>query len=220
MELEHMSSHQTTEKLIHSDAASRLTLQRITTKTKLLFEVKEWTRSILWRAIFVYFFTGYVFKAYRVEGTSMQPLLQDGERLFVNRLLYKLNDIDRGDVVVFYYPAKPSEYFIKRVIGMPGERLFIKNGKIFVNNRPVDDHFVPEYFKTHENLDPITIPIGFYFVSGDHRNKSYDSREWARDYKQSAFVPEKYIIGRASFRYWPLNRIGVIKSNFYPIDSP
>lgn len=183
-------------------------------KQKVLKELKEWIRSILWGSIFVYFFTGYVFKAYKVEGTSMQPLLQDGERLFVNRLVYNLTDIERGDVVVFYFPAKPDDFFIKRVIGLPGERVHVKDGKVFVNNQQVDDHFVPDYFKSYENLEQRIIPKGFYFVSGDHRNRSYDSRAWAKDLLLSAFVPQKYIVGRASFRYWPLNKFGILPNDF------
>jgi signal peptidase I len=198
---------------------SNMNPNRSNKSSRVLQEIKEWSKSILWGAIFVYFFTGYVFKAYRVEGTSMQPLLQNGERLFVNRLLYKLRDIERGDVVVFYFPAKPEDYFIKRVLGLPGDKIHVKNGNVFVNNRILDDHFVPNYFKSYEDVGTLEVPMGHYFVSGDHRNKSYDSRAWAKDRRLSAFVPQKYIVGKASFRYWPLNQFGIIKSNFDALES-
>ncbi|MBN1356057.1 signal peptidase I [bacterium] len=195
-----------------SDADSK----RSKRSDRILREIKEWSKSILWGAVFIYFFTGYVFKAYRVEGTSMQPLLQNAERLFVNRIVYKFRDIERGDVVVFYFPAQPHDYFIKRVIGLPGEKIYIKKGKIFINDRLIDDHYVPNYFKSYEDVGTQEIPLGYYFVSGDHRNKSYDSRAWVKDRRLSAFVPLKYIVGKASFRYWPLNQIGPIRSNFEP----
>jgi signal peptidase I len=188
-------------------------------RKRILREVKEWTRSIFWGSIFVYFFTGYVFKAYRVEGTSMQPLLQDGERLFVNRLVYNVSDINRGDVVVFYFPAKPDDFFIKRIIGLPGERVHVTEGKVYINDQPVDDHFVPNYFKSFENVRSLIIPKGYYFVSGDHRNRSYDSRAWARDETLSPFVPERYIVGKASFRYWPVSKFGPINPDFKPIEN-
>ncbi|MBN1878711.1 signal peptidase I [bacterium] len=177
-------------------------------------EIKEWSRSLLWGAIFVYFFTGYVFKAYKVEGKSMQPLLQNGERIFVNRLIYRVDDIKRGDIIVFYHPAEPKDFFIKRVLGLPGETVEVRRGKVMINGKPIDDHFVPDYFKSRETVPRMIIPIGHYFVSGDHRNQSYDSRSWAMDPERSAFVPEQYIMGRASFRYWPLSSFGIIESDY------
>ncbi|HPQ41075.1 MAG TPA: signal peptidase I [bacterium] len=186
---------------------------------RILMETKEWSKSLLWGAIFVYFFTSYVFKAYKVEGTSMQPLLQDGERIFVNRLLYRVNDIKRGDVVVFYYPSEPKDYYIKRVLGLPGEIIEVRRGSVYVNNRKIDDHFVPSYFRSRESVRKMRIPKGHYFVSGDHRNRSYDSRAWAGEMDKTPFVPEKYIMGKASFRYWPLTEFGIIPRNFNPLSS-
>ncbi len=198
---------------------AKTTIGFSTSKSPVLREIKEWSKSILWGAIFVYFFTGYVFKAYRVEGTSMQPLLQNGQRIFVNRLIYNVDDIKRGDVVVFYYPSEPHEYFIKRVIGMPGETIEFKNGKAYVDNKLVDDHFVPQEFWQNDNIKPLIIPKSHYFVCGDHRNKSADSRYWTKFKDYTNFVPEKYIIGKASFRYWPLTQFGLINSNFIPLSD-
>ena len=181
---------------------------------RIMQEMKEWSRSLLWGAIFVYFFTGYVFKAYKVEGRSMQPLLQNGERIFVNRLIYRIDDIKRGDIVVFYHPAEPKDFFIKRVLGLPGESVEVRRGKVLINGQAIDDHFVPNYFKSRENVPKMIIPIGHYFVSGDHRNQSYDSRAWAMDPGRSPFVPEQYIMGRASFRYWPVSTFGIINNDF------
>lgn len=188
-------------------------------QNRILMEIKEWSRSLLWGAIFVYFFTSYVFKAYKVDGSSMQPLLQDSERIFVNRLLYRIDDIQRGDVVVFYHPAGPHEYYIKRVLGLPGEIVEVKKGIVYINNKKVDDHFVPSYYRSQETVRKLVIPVGHYFVSGDHRNRSYDSRAWARERDKSPFVPEKYIMGKASFRYWPIDVFGIIDPDFRSLDS-
>jgi len=189
-------------------------------KEKFLKEIREWSRSLLWGAIFVYFFTGYVFKAYKVEGRSMQPLLQNGERIFVNRLIYRMDDIERGNIVVFYHPADTKDFFIKRVLGLPGETIEVRKGKVYINNLAIDDHFVPAYFRSRENVRKMIIPKGFYFVSGDHRNQSYDSRAWANETDKSPFVPEKYIVGKASFRYWPLSSFGFINSEFVSLKKP
>ena len=205
--------------MMEEKAQNRIVEEVIKSQNRILMEVKEWSRSLLWGAIFVYFFTSYVFKAYKVEGTSMQPLLQDGERIFVNRLLYRVNDISRGDVVVFYYPAEPKDYFIKRVLGLPGEMVEVKKGIVYINSKKVDDHFVPTYFRSRENVPRMLIPEGHYFVSGDHRNRSYDSRAWANEKDKTAFVPEKYIMGKASFRYWPLDEFGAIDTNFRVVES-
>lgn len=188
-------------------------------QNRILMEIKEWSKSLLWGAIFVYFFTGYVFKAYKVDGTSMQPLLQDGERIFVNRLIYRIDDIQRGDVVVFFHPAGPHEYYIKRVLGLPGETVEVKRGIVYINDRKIDDHFVPSYFRSPETVRKMLIPVGHYFVSGDHRNRSYDSRAWANERGKSPFVPEKYIMGRAAFRYWPVSGFGIIDTDFRPLDT-
>jgi signal peptidase I len=183
------------------------------TKKRMLRETREWSRSLLWGAIFVYFFTSYVFRAYKVEGRSMQPLLQDGERIFVNRMIYNIDRIERGDIVVFYHPAEPRDFYIKRVLGLPGEKLEVRRGIVFINNRPLEEQYVPTYFRSGENVPQMIIPSGHYFVSGDHRNQSYDSRAWAIENNRSPFVPQKYIMGKASFRYWPLNSFGFIKSD-------
>jgi len=188
-------------------------------QNKFLMEIKEWSRSLLWGAIFVYFFTGFVYKAYKVEGTSMQPLLQNDERIFVNRLLYRVDDINRGDVVVFYYPADPKDFFIKRVLGLPGETVEVRRGVVYVNGTKLDDHFVPSYFKSHDNVRKMIIPSGHYFVSGDHRNRSYDSRAWSNEKDKSPFVPEKYVMGKATFRYWPLGVFGKIGGDFRPLET-
>jgi signal peptidase I len=186
-------------------------------------ELREWAKSLFYGIIFVYFFTTFGFKAYKVEGSSMQPLLQDGERIFVNRYIYLADELpllklrlpftrlpERGDVVVFWFPKDPSKYFIKRVIGIPGDVVSVRNGTIYVNGRKVNVSPIASRYLDHKTRPQVSVPQGYYYCVGDHHARSYDSRDWG-------FVPRKYIIGKAVFRYWPLTKIGLIR---YEGDPP
>lgn len=149
--------------------------------------------------LIAFVFISYIAQAFKVEGSSMEPLIKNNERVIVNKLTYKFSKIKRGDVVVFWYPYNPNKSFIKRVIGLPNEIIEIRDGNIFVNSKKLNEPYIKEQFKSHENMEPISIPSGFYFVLGDHRNSSNDSRVgW--------LVPEKYIYGKALLVYWPLGR--------------
>jgi len=185
-------------------------------------ELREWSKSLFYGIVFVYFFTTFVFKAYKVEGTSMQPLLQDGERIFVNRYIYMTDELplikqelpltrapEHGDVVVFWFPREPSKYFIKRVIGIPGDVVSVRNGLIEVNGRRVNTAFIADKYLDQKSRPSTTVPPGYYYVVGDHHAKSYDSRDWG-------LVPAKYIIGKAFVRYWPLSKIGAIRYSDNP----
>jgi signal peptidase I len=154
-------------------------------------------------ALFVVFFVTFVAQAVRVEGPSMMPLLHDGERIIVYKLGYRWSSAQRGDVVVFWFPLDPSVSFVKRVVGLPGERLEIRRGTLFVNGKYLDEPYLQARFREAEDLGPIGVRPGHYFVMGDHRNGSSDSRAWGD-------VPMKYIYGRAVFRFWPLSRLGRI----------
>jgi signal peptidase I len=150
-----------------------------------------------------------------VEGTSMLPQLKDGERLLVNKLIYydiksvSWGHIDRGDVVVFWYPNDPSKSFVKRVIGLPGEVVEIRAGKVFINNRELDEEYLTDEFnQTLPSFDPTRVDNHHYFVLGDNRDNSSDSRYWG-------LVPAKYIYGKAFFRYWKPEDMGVIEHADY-----
>jgi signal peptidase I len=172
-------------------------------------------RVRLWRALwellhdlsvavlFCFFLITFVAQAFRVQGTSMEPLLRDGDRIVVNKLAYRLGPIERGDVVVFWYPRDPSVSFIKRVVGLPGDQVEIRAGRVFVNGTPLREPYLPEGFRDADSLPMTEVRRGHYFVLGDHRRSSNDSRSWGQ-------VPEKYIYGRAAFRFWPLDEIGPI----------
>lgn len=175
-------------------------------------EIKSILRICGYAVLFLYFFSGYVMTSYRIEGNSMNPLLHHGERVISNRLIYKMEPVHRGDVVVFSCPSEPHKYFIKRIVGMPGEILEIKEGTIYIDNRPLSNSYIPEMFRTRETLRPVRIPLGHYFVVGDHRNTSMDSRSWAVDDSHWPYVPERYIMGKISFRMWPISVFGPVES--------
>ncbi|HEY9231179.1 MAG TPA: signal peptidase I, partial [Blastocatellia bacterium] len=147
------------------------------------------------------------------EGTSMQPRLENEERIFVNKFKYNFEPIQRGDIIVFWFPDDPSKSFIKRIIGLPGERIDIDTlGRVTINGVPLDESYLaPERNQSARNRwasvreDWKNIKQHYYFVMGDNRDMSNDSRSWG-------LVPEKYIYGKAMFRYWPLQRMGSLDS--------
>ncbi len=154
--------------------------------------------------LFCFFLITFVAQAFRVQGTSMLPLLHDGERIVVNKFVYRFRAIERGDVVVFWYPRDPSVSFIKRVVGLPGDSVEIRKGALYLNGLRAREDYLNAQFRDDESYPPREVSRGFYFVLGDHRNSSNDSRSWGD-------VPEKYIYGKAFLRFWPLSQVGVIR---------
>jgi len=143
------------------------------------------------------FLTTFLFQVARVEGHAMEPTISDQDRLLVNKLTYRQRDPHRNDIVMLYYPLNPSKSFVKRVIAEEGDQVRIVDGKVFVNDILLDDGFVPLDFRSHDDWGPQVIPEGYYFVMGDHRNNSSDSRTWGE-------VPKRYIVGRVQLRWWPV----------------
>jgi signal peptidase I len=139
-----------------------------------------------------------------VEGTSMLPELQDQERLFINKMVYHFGPIERGDVVVFLYPHDESKSYIKRVIACPGDQLRIDHGRVYVNGQLLAEPYVPTLFQDERSMTAITIPPDEYFVMGDHRLVSSDSRDFGP-------VPRNLIYGKAAFVYWPTEKIGSVR---------
>ncbi len=136
----------------------------------------------------------------RVESISMEPTLIPGEFVIVNKLAYRFGEMHRGDVVVFYYPRDPSQRYIKRIIGLPGDEVTISGGRVFINGAPINEPYLnapPTYMGTWQ------VPRDGIFVLGDNRNRSADSHVWG-------MVPLDYIIGKAVFVYWPLDRFGPV----------
>lgn len=143
-------------------------------------------------------------QAFRVQGTSMLPLLADGERIVVSKFLYRFWPIERGDVVVFWYPREPSVSFIKRVVGLPGDVVELRRGRLYVNDRLVQEPYLRPEYRDQDSYPPSEVKKGYYFVLGDHRSSSNDSRAWGE-------VPEKYIYGKAVFRFWPLAKMSLVR---------
>lgn len=166
-------------------------------------EFRSWLRDIFFAAVTAILIVVFVVQPVKVEGTSMQPHLADQERIFVNKFVYHFSEISRGDIVVFWFPKDPTKSFIKRVIGLPEERVEIRRGEVFINgSRLVEPYVRPAYFD-YSSVGPLIVPGGRYFVLGDHRNSSNDSRNWG-------FVPKENVFGKAVFRYWPVTKLGVI----------
>ena len=148
----------------------------------------------------------FVAQPVKVEGTSMLPRLHDGERIFVNKLIYYgLPEIERGDIVVFWFPDDPTKSYIKRVIGLPGETVQMRAGRVFVNGKELQEPYLdPTLNVSPDDHPPVYVKPHYYFVMGDNRDNSSDSRSWG-------LVPEKYIYGKALFRYWPLSKASFIR---------
>lgn len=174
------------------------------TRGRVLRAAWEFLHDLSVAVLFCFFLIAFVAQAFRVQGTSMEPLLLDGERIVVNKFIYRFQPIERGDVVVFWYPRDPSVSFIKRVVGLPSDLVEIRGGSLVVNGMPVPEAYLPASFRDGDNYPPTEVRKGYYFVLGDHRRSSNDSRTWGE-------VPEKYIYGRAVFRFWPFNRVGPIR---------
>lgn len=168
-------------------------------------ELRTWLRDIAIALVLALVIIVFLYQPMQVEGTSMAPLLSDQERIFVNKFVYKLEPIHRDDVVVFWYPLDRSQSFIKRVIGLPGETLQIEDGKLYIDGKYTPEPYVPRRYFDDSSYGPIKIPPHDYFVMGDHRDSSNDSRIFGP-------VPRKYIYGKAVFAYWPFNHFGEISA--------
>ena len=160
-------------------------------------EFVAWVKTFASAAVYATLIVTFGFQVARVEGQSMAPTLADQDRLIVNKLAYRLAAPQRGDIVMLYYPLNPDKSFVKRVIAEEGNTVRVVDGRVYVNDVPVRDEFVPPEYRSHDDWGPQVIPEGYYFVMGDHRNNSSDSRHWG-------FVPKKYIIGKVQLRWWPV----------------
>lgn len=146
----------------------------------------------------------FLYQPVRVEGTSMLPRLEDSDRLFINKFVYHISAIERGDVVVFHYPRDPEKSYIKRVIGLPGDRLWIAQGQVWLNGKPLEEIYVPEVYRDTRSMADMIVPPDTYFMMGDHRSISSDSREFGP-------VERSLIYGKAVFIYWPAKDAGTVK---------
>jgi len=165
-------------------------------------ELFAWAKTLTSAAVYATLIVTFGFQVARVEGQSMAPTLEDQDRLIVNKLAYLLDAPQVGDVVMLIYPKSPDKSFVKRVVAEPLDTVRIVEGKVYVNDEVRPDDFIPEEFKSTDDLPTEVVPEGYYFVMGDHRNNSSDSRHWG-------FVPKKYILGRVQLRWWPFSHARV-----------
>jgi signal peptidase I len=168
-------------------------------------EIRVWTRDLLIAIGLALVIIVFLYQPVKVEGTSMAPLLSDQERIFINKFVYRFEPIDRGDVVVFWYPLDRSKSFIKRVVGLPGETVEIRKGVVFVNGVSLAEPYVPPQYEDLTDFGPVRVPRDNYFVMGDHRISSNDSRVFGT-------VASHYIYGRAVFAYWPVDHFGSLST--------
>jgi signal peptidase I len=160
-------------------------------------ELIAWFKTLASAAVYATLIVTFGFQVARVEGQSMAPTLADQDRLIVNKLAYRLGEPNVGDIVMLYYPLNPNKSFVKRVIAEEGDQVRVVDGRVYRNDVPMDDAFVPAEYRSHDDWGPQVVPEGYYFGMGDHRNNSSDSRHWG-------FVPKKYIIGKVQLRWWPV----------------
>ncbi len=163
-----------------------------------------WLRDLVISVAISAFIIIFLYQPVKVEGTSMMPSLEDQERIFVNKFVYRLEPIERGDIVVFKYPRDPSKSYIKRVIGMAGDHIRIDGGQVYVNGKALDESYVPAEYVDTRSYDDQIVPPESYFVLGDHRSMSNDSRDFGP-------VNQSYIYGKAVFGYWPMDKLGRVR---------
>ncbi len=172
-------------------------------------EAKEWLHSIIVALILTLIIRTFVIQAFKIPSGSMRPTLLEGDKLFVNKYLYRFEAPKRGDIIVFRYPNDPKKDFIKRLVATGGETVEIRDGKIYVDEKMLDDpnSFGKFYYYNHDPYggpaETVHVPVDNYYVLGDNSANSTDSRFWG-------FVPKKNLLGKAIFRWWPPRRIGKI----------
>lgn len=166
-------------------------------------EMLELLKSLALAGILAFLVITFILQGFYIPSGSMRPTLEVGDRIFVNKFIYRFREPARGDLMVFRYPIDPTKKYIKRLIGLGGEVLEIQGGQVFIQGEAmVEDYLLQEEYGG--SFGPVRIPEGEYFVLGDNRNNSEDSRFWG-------FVPHQEIVGQAFFVFWPPRRIGPIR---------
>ena len=166
--------------------------------------VTLWFRDLLVSGAVSILIITFLYQPVRVEGTSMLPRLENSDRLFINKFVYHFSAIERGDVVVFHYPRDPEKSYIKRVIALPGDRIWIDHGQVWLNGKLLHESYVPKKFRDDRSMAAMVVPTDCYFMMGDHRSISSDSRDFGP-------VERSLIYGKAVFIYWPAKDAGVVR---------
>jgi signal peptidase I len=191
----------TTESENKTALLSQLAPAQASSRARLRPAFAVWLRDLILSVAISLFIIVFIYQPVKVEGTSMLPSLEDQERIFVNKFVYRLEPISRGDVVVFRYPRDPSKSYIKRVIG---DRIRIDGGQVYVNGDALDEDYVPPAYDDARSYPEAVVPPYCYFVLGDHRSMSNDSRDFGP-------VNQNYIYGKAVFGYWPMDKLGRVR---------
>lgn len=168
------------------------------------FEARYWLRDLILSLLLAFIGIVFLYQPVQVEGTSMMPRLSNHERIFINKFVYRFEPIRRGDIVVFYYPLDPSKSYIKRVVGLPGETVSIREGRVYIDGKSLKETYLPADYLDRQSSPPTLVEPDHYYVLGDHRESSNDSRVWGA-------VDGKYIYGKAVFVYWPVSQFGSIE---------
>jgi signal peptidase I len=168
-------------------------------------QLGNWLRDLTLSVVIALIVILFLYQPVKVEGTSMMPSLEDQERIFINKFVYRLGigEVEHGDTVVFWYPSDPTKSYIKRVIGVPGDFVEVLKGRVLLNGIELDEPYVPAEFRDSNSYPGVRVPKNHFYVLGDHRSSSNDSRSWGP-------VPREAIYGKAVFVYWPLEKIGVL----------
>ncbi len=177
---------------------------RPSASSRMVPAIAVWLRDLIISLAISAFIIVFLYQPVKVEGTSMMPSLDDQERIFVNKFVYRLEPIERGDIVVFRYPRDPAKSFIKRVIAVAGDHVRIDDGQVYVNGKALDEDYVSSAYADQRSLREIVVPANSYFVLGDHRSMSNDSRDFGP-------VGASFIYGKAVFGYWPMDKMGRVR---------
>ena len=170
----------------------------------LLPNLSGWLRDLVISTAIAAFVIIFLYQPVKVEGTSMMPVLDDQERIFINKFVYRIEPIGRGDIVVFHYPRDPSKSYIKRIVAVAGDQVRIEDGVVFINGKRLTEPYVPAEYEDWRSYPKVVVPPHAYFVLGDHRNLSNDSRDFGP-------VDKQYIYGKAVFVYWPVTKLGKLQ---------
>ncbi len=166
--------------------------------------LSAWLRDLVIALSLLAFIIVFLYTPVKVEGTSMMPSLADQEHIFINKFIYRIAPIHRGDIIVFRYPLDPSKSFIKRVIGVAGDHIRIDDGRVYLNEQLVAEDYVPKAYEDDRSYPEVVVPPDSYFVLGDHRSLSNDSRDFGP-------VQSSFIFGKAVFGYWPMQKVGRVQ---------
>lgn len=165
-------------------------------------ELWEWIKAITFAVVLAVLIHTFLFAQFMVEGESMMPTLLNKERLIVNKIVYRIHDPRFDEIIVLQYPADPTKDFIKRIIGLPGDQIQVKDGKVYRNGKALNEPYIAQ--PTLGSFGPVTVPAETVFVMGDNRNNSKDSRD-----PLVGFVPYKNIVGRADIIFWPFAHFSI-----------